>query len=226
MENNEFSSAITAEFLEEYKKLEIIEETDPDRFNHFRNKHVSFFELFRQARNCLTHTPKLSGDYPFLISRETLTLLQDMVTKMSVKAYEVAIKISQVETISLEQPLQEAFTLMSTKNYSYLPIFDDKKRLALVISEKSILNILGDQNRCIVYDQNTLLKYFQSYFAVDANPDEYYDFLGRNAFAYQAKNRFAEIRNGKKCGAIFVTENGSPSEAVLGIITLWEVLDH
>ncbi len=116
MENNEFSPQITSSFLEEYKKLETIEKTDPNRFDAFRDKYLSYFELFRQARNCLVHTPKLSSDYPFLISLETLNLMKTIIRKMSSTAEEECIKVSKIETIYLDKPLHDALTLMNEKN--------------------------------------------------------------------------------------------------------------
>ncbi len=225
MENNKFSTQITSSFLEEYKKLESIEKTDPARYDAFRDKYLSYFELFRQARNCLVHTPKLSSDYPFLISLETLNLMKTLIRKMSRTAEEECIKVSKIETISLDKPLHDALTLMNEKNYTYLPVFNEKKQLAYVVSEKSILNILSDNSEGIVYDEATSLRAYQRYFAINANPNEYYAFLSRKAFAYQARNMFLEIKDGKKCGVIFITENGTPLEAVLGLITAWDVYD-
>ena len=225
MDTNDFSVQITSAFLDEYKIFELIEKKDPKRFEDFKSKYWTAFELFRQARNCLTHTPMRSSDYPFLISQETLDLLRTMIRKMSIKAEEVCIKMSTIGTLPLEKPLHEAIVLMNAHNYSYIPIFDDHQRLAYVVSEKSILNLLADNPEGILYDDHTILKDFKAYFTVTANENEYYAFVGRKAFAYEARNMFVENRNNKKCGAIFVTETGSPNEAVLGMITAWDVFN-
>lgn len=222
--NNKYTQEITQKFLEKYRELETIKSIDEPRFNRFRNSNMQMFELFRQARNCLTHTPKVNGGYPILISDAVYEALEVYVRKMSLKVVDVFKPLTKLKTLSIDSPIKKALKLMNDNDFSHIPIFDKDNHLSFVISEKSIVALLADTG--IVYDDSTLLSHYKQYFGVDNNKEEVYVYISRYAYAYEAKdifNKFAE--QGMKCGAIFVTENGKRSEAVLGMLTSWDVFD-
>ena len=221
---NKYTQELTTKFLEKYRELETIKSIDEDRYNRFRETNIQMFELFRQARNCLTHTPKVNGGYPLLISDAVYNSLENYIRKMTLKVSDVAKPISKLKTIDVKSPIKEALHLMKENDFSHIPIFDEKNRLLYVVSERSIVSLLADTG--IVYDDTTSLSNYKEYFSITNNKEEIYVYLPRNAYAYEAKdifNRYAE--KGLKCGAIFITETGKKEEAILAMMTSWDVFD-
>lgn len=221
MENDQYSLQITRDFLKEYGKLEQISKDSPLIYERFSNKYNDAFELYRHTRNVLTHN-RVRGEYPLIVSKYMLEDLKEKIKWMSAKAINKCTKISQVESISLSTPIHKVISLMDKKNYSFLPIFVDGK-VKYVISEKAILTILSDNKEGVIYDETITVENFLKYFELDNNPNEYYEFAEKDKLVYDLKEIFGSIRNGKRCGVVFVTQNGKPSESVLGIITLWDI---
>ena len=221
---NKYLPEYTSLFLEKYRELERIKSVDEERYNRFRNTNMQIFELFRQARNCLTHTPKLNGDYPLLVSKDVLDALETYIKKMSLKVVDVAKPISKLKTLDINSPIKDALKLMKDNDFSHIPIFDKDHHLLHVVSERSIVSLLADTG--IVYDETTLLSEYKQYFVVANNKEEVYEYIARNSYAYEAKdifNKYAE--KGLKCGAIFVTENGKKEESVIAMLTSWDVFE-
>ena len=43
--------------------------------------------------------------------------------------------------------------------------------------------------------------------------------------ALDAKKLLQKVVQGRKCGALFITENGKTEEKIIGMLTAWDVLE-
>ena len=223
MNNEMYSLEITKEFLNQYGKFEQISKSSPEVFERFKAKFEDNFNMFKHTRNALVHNRVgASGEYPLIVSKYTLESLIEKINWMTVKAISRCTKISAIESVDLNTPLYTAIKLMNKKNYSYLPIFENN-RIKYVISEKAILTILADNEEGVIYDKTIKVSNYAKYFELNNNPNEYYGFINREMLAYDLNDEFSRIKSGKKCGLLFITQNGKENEAVLGMITLWDV---
>ncbi len=68
---------------------------------------------------------------------------------------------------------------------------------------------------------------FEKFIQTDGRPNEIFSFVSRQELLATAKERFAKSLEGQqRLGAIFITESGSPTEKLLGLLTPWDVLPH
>lgn len=225
MNNDIYSPEITKLFFEQYVKLEQISKDSPQIFNRFYEKHKASFDMFKSTRNILAHNKvgAFKENYPVIVSKYMLEELTKIIGWMTVKAYSKSTKLPEIATASLKTPLHDVIKLMNDKNYSYVPVIENGK-VRYVISEKALLSILADNKEGVIYDKTITVGDYHEYFELDENPNEYYSFVGREMLAYDLNDEFSKIRGNKKCGVLFVTQEGKRDEKILGIITLWDIV--
>ena len=224
MNDDLYSLETTKQFFEKYIKFEQIRADSPQIFERFYDKYKASFDMFRSTRNILAHNKVglTKENYPLIVSKYMLDELNKMIDRMTVKAYSKAIKISEIASVETSTSLYDAIKLMNEKNYSYLPLIKDEK-IEYVVSEKAIITILANNKEGVVYDKTVTVGDYIDYFKLDNNSNEFYSFVGRETLAYDLNNEFNKIKDGKKCGLLFVTQSGKKDEKVLGMITLWDV---
>ena len=108
---------------------------------------------------------------------------------------------------------------MSKKDFSYLPILDENDVLQYVFSLNSIVEILASGH----YNKNAPLEEYTAYIGIK-NRNEYYGFVKTEEMAVNVKSLFEKKDKNKACNLIFVTEDGTQSTKVLGIITPHDVM--
>ena len=123
---------------------------------------------------------------------------------------------TDVFSVRLEDSIGKAIKIMYENSFSQLPIFKDQKFYDL-LTNNTISRWLGacaDDDLFSLDDTEVsqVLEYTE-------NPDNYF-FLNSNAHLSEAMEKFQYFETlGKRLDAILITENGSPVEPLLGIIT-------
>lgn len=211
----------TDRFLFVYRKMEAIEKNEPERFNSFMKWYQSDFDLYRSIRNNLTHNT-FKGSYPVAVSTEVLLSLLRMVDRMNWKCLNVAVKRSSLIVARATSKMASVIKIMSDKNISHIPIFDENDLMIGVISEAALIDIMASSKPV---NDTSIVSDFASYFRVQNNPNETYLFLRKNAYLYEARRLFENrYSDGKRLGVIFLTDTGKQEEKVLGLLAAVDAL--
>ena len=219
-----YNAEITQKFLDEYKTFEYIEENDPHRFEIIKKQHYVEFNALRHIRNCLTHTPKVNGDFPFHVADYVLETLEEIINKLVVKAYDVGVKKDKIKTLSPDTDVLHAMRYMDHHHITNVPIFDEKGCVRYVVSTRTIFSILANAE----YDENRsyTIEDLKDKFDINNSKDLYYLFLAKDTFAFDAKQYFIGYnKEHKRCALIFITEHGLRNEPVLGIVSPGDVFN-
>ena len=83
----EYSKEITDMFLIRYRELETIQQNNNSKYQYLLNNYRSELDLFRHIRNDLSHDV-IAANYPFIVSKYCLDLLESLLNKVKEKAYE------------------------------------------------------------------------------------------------------------------------------------------
>jgi predicted transcriptional regulator len=120
-----------------------------------------------------------------------------------------------------EDPLGECIRLMHDKDYSQLPIYDDRVFQGLLTAD-TIARWLGSaftaDGQGIVEDQSVrdVLKHQSSADNVG--------FISRGAAVGEALRHFDESQQkGHRLDALLMTNSGQPNQALLGIVTIYDI---
>ena len=113
---------------------------------------------------------------------------------------------------------------MYKKKVAHVPILDECKRLIGVFSKTTLFQIImGGQELSSLRDH--MLKEFEVETDIRNHQSESFGFIGLNSLKDEALKRFGKVyENDKRLAALYVTEHGKPSEAVLGVVTPWDIL--
>ena len=215
----EFNKEITDKFFNQYKILEKIKETENEKYEYFYYRYKSLFEIFRTVRNNLAHN-QVDGDYAVYVSSAVLDKLNQMIEKMTENVANKMTPLSKLQVAYLNTSIKEIVEIYQNYNYSVVPVLNKEKQVIAVINEKSILSICSNLLKEHKEINNLLVKDFLKEFDTNNNSKQYFLFKPRNELLYKTRLIFSEMRqDNKRCGAIFITENGKNNEKLLGILT-------
>ena len=218
-----YSKTNTDEFLKLYRQLESLEKDDYFHYESVKNMYESKFSLFRSIRNNLTHNVTKNNEYPVLVSVDVLNDIKEIISYINTKAISKSIRLSKILYVKEYSYLKTVLRVMSERNVSHLPIFDNEFRVKGVISESSMIDLLANLNGVIPSNKRVID--FIDYFKIFDNPNEKYVFMGKDAYLSDAKALFLErYKDRRKLGLIFITENGSHKEKVMGLLSAYSVL--
>lgn len=178
----------------------------------------------REIRNLLSHEYLKDGeDYYLDINSNLLKLLEDVHTAIlhPVTCYQLAIK--DVYTATLDDYVLPRMHIMKKNVYTHIPIIEQKKVIG-AFSENTLFAFML-QAEIIEINEKTKFIELNDYLILDNHINEKFVFIKRNEPVTTAEEIFIKaFENNERLNMIFVTQNGKQDEALLGIITPWDIL--
>ncbi|MBQ3106622.1 MAG: CBS domain-containing protein [Eggerthellaceae bacterium] len=222
------------EFLDLYRQLEShIKESFPQagssavswlsRRKEFRHLSTEL-DYCREVRNLLSHREKIDGAYAVEPSESMLGTLRATIERIAnpAKAHGIMVPRDKVVAKSMDDLVRPAMAVMLKEKFSRVPLLDDG-RVVGVFSETALLACLVDQ-QIIGIDDSTRFAQLEKYLPLKAHASESFRFVPRNMYVSELADLFEEAdRAQDRIGMVFVTQNGKPSERLLGIITAWDI---
>lgn len=214
----EYTKETTDRFLNLYRQLETIRDLNQSLYSYYKKKYYEQFDEYRQIRNYLSHE-EYGGGYPVAVSSLVCNDLQQILSQMKKTCYDIATK--KVVCYTYADPLAKALNNFANHGVTYVPIVENKRVKGIVTAGKLLL-ILSKANKKPI-DPNAELGQYRDYFAID-NHSKRFLFMGRNEPMAFAERNFSDLVDSKRVGLIIVTENGEPDEAMLGVISIYDVV--
>lgn len=180
----------------------------------------------REMRNILSHCPDIDGQQPLVPTDAAIGALKRVADYLS----EPPLALSRATTskdlfyTKLNGRAVSVMNKMVQFGYSHVPVFDNGSlfgvfSISTVFSKA--LDTIGDP-----VTDNTLISDFAEYLPIDNHVCESFVFADRNTTLVEAETILEKNPGspGKRIAAIFITQNGSPKEHILGMLTPWDVL--
>lgn len=179
----------------------------------FVKLHQFQLRYFGEIRNQITHWIKLDGHTYVYPSPYAITQLAKYADSIKSPPRCVEIFWKPVFVCKKTDKLEKIIQVMQEKNYSHIPVYDDKKYL-WTLTESSILNRMSQHmweinlNMIKISDLNI------------ENDENYIVFVNSKTNIYEIDELFTiKKQQWEKIWAVLITENGKPETALLGIIT-------
>ena len=217
----EYTEQTTDRFLNLYRQLETIRDTNSALYGYYKKKYYEQFDEYRQIRNYLSHE-EYGGGYPVAVSSLVCDDLEEILIRMRKTCLDIATK-DVIAYTSLD-PLQLPIVNFARHGVTYVPIVDERKRVQGIITAGKLLQIMGEQLEKGTKAKMTIGEY-KSLFALD-NHSKRFIFMGRNEPMAYAERAFSQIEGDKRLGLIIVTEHGKNEEAMLGVISIYDVVSE
>lgn len=213
-----YSYELTEKFLNLYRKLESYKSKNPKGYDFYKRKYGDELNLFRELRNYLSHE-EFRGSYPFAVSEAVVASLEKILKEMYLTCEKVMKK--NISVAYEETSLSAVLKTMKERRFSYIPIIDSKKKVIGMVSSESIVGMVSDEKAFTGSVGDNV-----AYFSLN-NQSKKFIYLGRNDSFSIAERSFTVLQEDKKrVGIILITENGSSQEALLGVISPYDVFEN
>lgn len=181
--------------------------------------------LIRQLRNSLVHDFDMNKDGLIEITPKLLEFLQEEIDILSKpkRAIHIATKRENFLFGKLGDNIKILLKQMISKGNLQVPILDEQDDLIGVLSPNAIIRY---QIEKAPLTEKTIVNDLLEFLPLEKHISEYYAFVEKNMRAEQAAELFdSYYEKGKKLAMIFVTETGKATQAILGIITPYDVVN-
>ena len=181
----------------------------------------SFIDFCRRLRNINYHN--INDNY-YLITDDTINKLKEIVEEVK-HPFKVSSKATiNIYSKTLKDKVLPTMNDMNEKSYTHIPIYDeDNKNLVGVFSENSLFQYVMEDGIIEVTDKTTFKDILK---VIDLEKSkEIIKFVAKNEMYDKVVNEFiTEYKEKNKLACVMVTENGTKTEKVIGIITAWDVI--
>ena len=224
-------------FLDLYKQLEDeLEDKYRNARRHYSSVVFEFIkdtdsepvrdklETCREIRNLLTHSANLGGEPIVEPSAPVVAAMEEVLdfVRKPPLALDYATKWDQVMKAHLHQKVLRLMEVMDKNGYSHIPVLNDGEFCG-VFSVGSVFQYILRTGGKGIKPETTVAE-LGRHIQVDAHMENY-DFVPKDATYLSVRRKFEKVRGkNKRISVIFITENGKPSERVLGMLTPWDVL--
>lgn len=180
-------------------------------------------DICREIRNLLTHSANIEGVPVIEPSDPIVNALEAIVeyVRRPPLALDYATKGDSIMKAGLNQKALRLMGIMEKNGYSHVPVMHEGKFLGVFSVASVFLYVL--HNGKAINSETTLSDMIEEV-KISQIPDNYV-FLPKSASYIQAKNKFIKpAGKNKRVAVLFITENGSKNEKLLGMLTPWDVL--
>lgn len=185
------------------------------------------FRMLRELRNYIVHDKRIDMFDAFRVTDEAIAFLEKAIEQLKkpIRAMNVCVQKHQILFARLTTPVLPLMKTMLDRNISHVPVLDDEGILFGVYSGSTLFLSLTENPTSII-NQQTTIDDFKPYLPINQHVGERYWFIPRSMPIDEIIDLFGQTtKDGKKLKMLFVTENGKPSEKILGLITPWNVLE-
>jgi predicted transcriptional regulator len=182
-----------------------------------------YYELrqFAKLRNALVHDRVKIHTYIATPSLESVLLIEKISKLLSTPPSVTSIATRSVVSVQLDTTIEQVIKIMAQSSYNQFPVYEDGAFVFLLTEggltswlassiKNELISFTGKKVSCIQKYEN----------------DHNVAFVHRQTDIFELEDIFEEsFQNHRKLEAVIVTENGSPLEKPLGIITPWDLIE-
>lgn len=224
-------------FLDKYRELEEIIKAKynlPDHESpvvYISNLHdfanlKRGLDVCRRTRGLLSHNSKINNNYVVVPSKELVEILDEAISRVTNPLLISSVMIPAQKVCSAEKSnfVRPILKKMVENTYTHIPILDDG-RVVGVFSENTLLSLIAKEEIIGIDDTITFDNCeIEALLPISEHETESFRFVPRGMLLSDARRLFEDaIKNGSRIGLIFVTQNGSEHEKILGIVSSWDI---
>lgn len=193
--------------------------------NHTVRTYYDELRTFANLRNIIVHdsTSKYNpiADPHIEVVQRYESILKEL--KDPPTAFGMSTKAKDLVFASPNMRLKECIKIMHDKDFTYMPI-SQSMQLVGVLSGDSVFTYMRKNQTTTVHDDFRIKDLGD---AIKTHMDERYSFVSKNTSLIDVTQMYVnDIQDGKRLGAVFVTEHGREDERILGMISAWDLIEH
>lgn len=210
-----------------YRHYNLIE--DFIKANKSFKRYERDLKAFGDLRNAIVHNPEEKNAAPIAEPHEYIinkySEIVDLVKNPPTAYDTVAVKLNELYTTNLESSAVEVMKEMAKETYTHVPVIENNSVIG-VFSESTLLNYFADKGD-VLLERDVRIREFSEYIPFDKHRSEYFRFIHKNTLLTEVEELFqGELKQNRRLGVVFITENGSSSQKILGLITAWDMAGY
>jgi predicted transcriptional regulator len=220
-------------FLDKYRQLEsVVKERFGDSVGVSRLESVQEFRRYgaklkyaRELRNLLVHNPKINGQWAAEANDAVIEFVDKFtdILRDPPRIGDVAIPLDRVLYCGLGSYVRDTMKKMKDMAISKVPVLDGERVIG-VFSYETVFNYILKNERLITED--ALFSDIEDDIRFKETEKGLYPFVSVNEKRAAVEDIFDRANEKHiRIKLVFLTENGSQKENLLGIVTPWELID-
>lgn len=199
-------------------------ESGPLKHYHDQLKNI------RSLRNVLTHSKPFGLEHCAEPHEKMLQVLKNILDEVDdSRISHHMVPFSKIKWATLDDSVLEYMNILRNNVYTHIPILDENHRVIGVFGESTLFSMVlnkANDNDMELIEKETVFRDYIDAIKLENQATEEFVFLSRSATILDCRYEFHQCfsRPKRRLGMIFITENGSPNEALLGLITAWGIL--
>ena len=187
--------------------------------------HYDELRTFANLRNVIIHDSTSKFNPIAEPHREVVERYEYILSRLTnpTTAYDIATKSDDLVFAHKNMRLIDCIKIMHDKNYSYMPVMEKQKFIG-VLSGDSIFTYMRKNHIITIYEDFQVGDLGDS---ITEHMDERYSFVGKDELVddviYMYNN---DIKDGRRLGAVFVTNTGNVDEKIIGMISAWDLIEQ
>ena len=182
-------------------------------------------DLIRELRNLLTHNAGPDGKAIAEPSEEIISKLDEIIefVRKPRLAVDYGTPADRVLYAHLNDKLSHVMASMRKNGYSHVPILE-KGRICGVLSVKSVFDYIAEKGAASLKPDFRICD-LGDRISLNRTVGDRYMFMPANTNIEAVRSAFERYTE-RNCrlGAVFISENGSPEEKLICIVTPWDVM--
>ncbi|HHX61269.1 MAG TPA: CBS domain-containing protein [Epulopiscium sp.] len=197
--------------------------------NNVFNYHYQDLKSFARLRNAIVHNPDKRTADPIAephdeIVRQYQELL-DKAVRPELALNHLAIPIDKLCVVTPNTNVLKAMEIMSKNSFTYLPVLENHK-LVGVFSESTLFDYIFKRQGAVV-DEKLAIADLGEAIHINNHGSESFIFLNKTVTVIEIEDIFRKgFKDNKRIAVVFVTEDGTETGKVLGLVTAWEVAGY
>lgn len=185
-------------------------------------------DLCREVRNLLSHHSEIDGDPVVEPSDSIIAFLEDVIEYINRPplALPFATQFANILKTSPNQKIQLVMKKMQKLGFSHVPVLENGEFIG-VFSIGTFFGYALKKGMSSISD-DMLVEDFRELLPPERHENEKFVFMHSDATLFAVRNEFEKkTQRSKRLAAVFITDNGSISGRILGMLTPWDVInDH
>lgn len=182
----------------------------------------------REMRNILTHRMDIKGEPPLEPSQGAVDMLKEIVAYLSAppKIIDFATPGEKIFSAGLGDNARDTMKKMIKFGFSHIPVLEQGKFFGIFSVSTVFSKALYEPDEGIGYE--TTIGDFADYLPIESHVTETFVFVDREAGMWEVRSKLGETKpnQAKRLAAVFITDSGSPSGKLLGMVTSWDVFGY
>ena len=182
-------------------------------------------DLMRELRNLLTHNAGPDGSPIAEPTEETIRRLDEIIefVRRPRLAVEFGTPAERVLCAHMNDRLSDVMANMRKNGYSHVPV-RERGRVRGVLSVKSVFDYLAEKGLDTL-KPDSRIQDLGDRISLNRNSGDRYIFMPATATVETVRAAFEKhTQRNSRLSAVFISENGSPDERFICILTPWDVL--